>query len=127
MSVYNNKPPAFFEIVIHDPERLPGLTGACAGYEGKEFRNDDLAEHLVEWLPEFAMKFSELEEFNSGTSRRMLRRAAKTVYTTEKVLAKYDLGQTLDEFLKTLPDVDATSLNLSPIEADMLHDTLDNI
>lgn len=95
MSVYENKPPAFFEIVIHDPDRAPGLTGACAGYEGKKFRNDDLAEHLFEWLPDFAMKFSELEEFNSGTSRRMLRRAAKTVYTTEKYGKRGEFGELL--------------------------------
>lgn len=95
MSIYDNKPPAFFDIVIHDPDRVPGLTGACAGYEGKKFRNDDLAEHLFEWLPDFAMKFSELEEFNSGTSRRMLRRAAKTVYTTEKYGKRGEFGELL--------------------------------
>lgn len=95
MSVYDNKPPPFFDIVIHNPDRAPGLTGACAGYEGKKFRNDDLAEHLFEWLPDFALKFSELEEFNSGTSRRMLRRAAKTVYTTEKYGRRGEFGELL--------------------------------
>jgi hypothetical protein len=95
MSVYQNKPPPFFEIVLHDTSCEPGLTGACAGYEGTKFRNNDLADYLFEWLPDFAMKYSELEEFNSGTAMRMVRQAAKTVYTTDKYGKRGEFGELL--------------------------------
>lgn len=95
MSIYANKPKPFFEIVIHDVGRVPGLTGACAGYEGTKFRNDDLANYLFEWLPDFAMKYSELEEFNSGTAMKMVRQAAKTVYTTDKYGKRGEFGELL--------------------------------
>ena len=95
MSVYANKPQPFFEIVTHEVSRVPGLTGACAGYEGAKFRNDDLANYLFEWLPDFAMKYSELEEFNSGTAMKMVRQAAKTVYTTDKYGKRGEFGELL--------------------------------
>lgn len=95
MSVFNNKPAPFFEIVIHDTDRSPGLTGASAGYEAGSYRNNDLADYLFEWLPEFAMKYSELEEFNSGTAMRMIRKAARTVYTTDKYGKRGEFGELL--------------------------------
>jgi hypothetical protein len=95
MSIYSNKPDPFFEIIVHKVDCEPGLTGASAGYEGKNFRNDDLANYLFEWLPDFAMKYSELEEFNSGTAMKMVRKAAKTVYTTDKYGKRGEFGELL--------------------------------
>lgn len=95
MSLYKNKPAKFFDLIVHDIDREPGLTGACAGYEGKAFRNEDLASYLFEWLPDFAMKYSELEEFNSGTAMRLMRQAAKTVYTTDKYGKRGEFGELL--------------------------------
>lgn len=95
MSVYTNKPLPFFDLVIHESDREPGLTGACAGYEGTKFRNEDLANYLFEWLPDFALKYSELEEFNSGTAMKMVRQAAKTVYTTDKYGKRGEFGELL--------------------------------
>jgi hypothetical protein len=95
MSLYKNKPKAFFEIIVHEVKNTPGLTGACAGYENNVFRNHDMAEYIIEWLPDFALKYSELEEFHSGNSRRMLRRAAKTVYASDKYSARGEFGELL--------------------------------
>jgi hypothetical protein len=95
MSLYKNKPAKFFDLIVHDLDRTPGLTGACAGYEAKVFRNEDLANYLFEWLPDFSMKYSELEEFNSGTAMRLMRRAAKTVYTTDKYGKRGEFGELL--------------------------------
>jgi hypothetical protein len=95
MSLYRNKPEKFFDLVVHDLERKPGMTGACAGYEAKVFRSEELANYLFEWLPDFAMKYSELEEFNSGTAMRLMRRAAKTVYTTDKYGRRGEFGELL--------------------------------
>jgi hypothetical protein len=95
MSLYQNKPEPFFELVVHDLDSHPGLTGACAGYEAGAFRNDELANYLFEWLPDFALKYSELEEFNSGTAMRLMRQAAKTVYTTDKYGKRGEFGELL--------------------------------
>lgn len=95
MSLYQNKPDSFFELVVHDIDSIPGLTGASAGYENGAFRNDEFAEYLIEWLPDFALKYSELEEFNSGNSRRMLRKAAQVVYTSTKYKSRGEFGELL--------------------------------
>jgi len=95
MSLYQNKPPPFFELVIHDAGSRPGITGASAGYELGKFRNDELANYLFDWLPEFALKYSELEEFNSGTGMRLVKQAAKTVYTTDKYQKRGEFGELL--------------------------------
>jgi len=92
---FQNKPDPFFELVIHDQASKPGLTGACAGYEQGAFRNQGLADYLFEWLPEFALKYSELEEFNSGSAMRLVKQAAKTVYTTEKYKSRGEFGELL--------------------------------
>ena len=95
MSVFKNKPDPFFELVVHDLAKTPGLTGAFAGYESGEWRFEQMAEYLFEWLPEFALKYSDLEDINSGTARRALRKAAKVVYNTEKYQKRGEFGELL--------------------------------
>jgi hypothetical protein len=54
-----------------------------------------MATYLFEWLPEFALKYSELEDLNSATAMRLLRRAAKTVFTTPKYQKRGEFGELL--------------------------------
>lgn len=93
MSVFADKPEPFFDIVIHDVVRSPGLTGACAGYEAGEWRHEAMADYLFEWLPEFALKYSDLEDFSSTTAMRLIKKAAKTVYNTEKYQRRGEFGE----------------------------------
>jgi hypothetical protein len=95
MSVFADKPEPFFDIVIHDVDRSPGLTGTSAGYEGGEWRHEAMADYLFEWLPEFALKYSDLEDFSSTTAMRLIKKAAKTVYTTEKYQRRGEFGELL--------------------------------
>ena len=95
MSVFDQKPAPFFDLLVHDVERIPGLTAGSAGYENKEWRNEALAEYLFEWLPEFALQYSDLEELNSTTARKLLKKAATTVYTTEKYQRRGEFGELL--------------------------------
>lgn len=48
-------PPPLLRAIIKRVEDVPGLAGVCAGFEAGEWRYDQLAEHIVEWLPEFAL------------------------------------------------------------------------
>lgn len=95
MSIYQRKPEPFFEVVVHDIGRIPGLTGASAGYEAGEWRNDAMADYIFEWLPEFALKYSDLEDLGSATAMRLIKRAAKTVYNTEKYDRRGEFGEIL--------------------------------
>src|SRR5436853_139858 len=53
------QPQKFFEVIVHEVQPTPGLTGLDAGYEAGAWRAEQLASHLFEWLPEFALSYSE--------------------------------------------------------------------
>lgn len=95
MTVYRNKPEPLFELVVHDIVRQPGFTAADAGYESSEWRYKAVADYLFDWLLEFAMKYSDLEDVNSATAAKMLNKAAKTVYMTEKYGKRGEFGELL--------------------------------
>lgn len=95
MSIYANKPDSFFDLVVHEPSEEIGITGACAGYEAGAFRNEDLADYILEWLPEFALKHSDLKDVNSGTAMRMLREAARKIYTSPNYNKRGEFGEML--------------------------------
>jgi hypothetical protein len=95
MSVFRKKPRPLLQLVIHDVARSPGLTGAIAGYECSSWRNEAFADYLFEWLPEFALKYSEIRDVNSSTAIRLIRKAARTVYTTEKYGKRGEFGELL--------------------------------
>lgn len=93
MTVYRNKPEPLFELVVHDIARQPGFTATDAGYESNQWRYKAVADYLFDWLLEFAMKYSDLEDVNSVTAAKMLNKAAKTVYTTEKYGKRGEFGE----------------------------------
>ena len=95
MSVFDDKPNPFFDFVVHDIARSPGLTAGSAGYEKGGWRNEALAEYLFDWLPEFALPYSDLEDLNSTTARNLLKKAATTVYTTDKYQRRGEFGELL--------------------------------
>jgi len=95
MSIFQVKPEPFFDIVVHDILRSPGLTAATAGFDGSAWRNEAMADYLFEWLPEFALKYSDLEDLGSATAMRLIKKAAKTIYTTEKYQRRGEFGELL--------------------------------
>ena len=52
------RPERFFTVRLQ-LESKPGLSAVCAGYELKEWRARQLAGHLIIYLPEFALSYSE--------------------------------------------------------------------
>lgn len=68
-------------------------TGLCVGYELGNWRSERFAEHLMEWLPEFALSFSELEAMHPGNVIALLREAAKKIYSTEKFEKRGEFGE----------------------------------
>ena len=55
------------------------VSGYDAAYEDKRWRSQELAEHLVDWLPELALSPSELVDINPHNLQRKLSRAISEV------------------------------------------------
>ena len=88
-------PAAFLNIRIHDLKTTPSLSGLCVGYEKEAWRTPQLVDHMMEWMPEFALKYSELDGITAATSVPLLRQAAKTVYKSEKFKNRGEFGELL--------------------------------
>ena len=86
-------PDFFLTIRVHNISSSPGCTGFCVGYERGEWRADQLAEHAMDWLPEFALSPTECEKMNHANSVAFLRRAAKAVYESKKFENRGEFGE----------------------------------
>lgn len=106
----DKKPEYLLEIKVHDLGIYPSLTGLCAGFESGEWRCDAFSHHMMDWLPEFALSFSERENLRDHNAVELLRKAAKVVYSTEKYGKRGEFGELLLHILmrqvfNTLPAI----------------------
>jgi hypothetical protein len=92
VSVYDHKPDPFLERVIFDDEDEPAGGAHCAGFELEIWRCDAFADHLIEWLPEYALPEEELD-IHHGNIFVRLREAAYRVYTSEKYEKRGEVGE----------------------------------
>ena len=69
-------PNPFLEIRVKQLDLDPGLVALCAGYEGGEWRCEQLAAHMCEWLPEFALSNTERESFGAHNAVSLVAKAA---------------------------------------------------
>lgn len=95
-NIYDLRPIPFFKgnIVAHFfyPD-LPDLTGANVGFELDQWRYDDFADYLFQWLPEFALRYTDLETINHSNAFLFLKKAAKAVYQTDKYKSRGEFGE----------------------------------
>jgi hypothetical protein len=89
------QPDPLLTVRLHDVSTSPALTALCVGFERGEWRYSHLAAHLMEWLPEFALTASECEEFGHQNAVKLIREAARRVYTTEKFKNRGEFGEIL--------------------------------
>jgi len=87
------QPDPFLAVRTQVANAGPNGVGLCVGYEMAHWRVDRFAEHLMEWLPEFALTYSELEGVNPGNMVALLREAAKKVYATDKFEKRGEFGE----------------------------------
>ena len=95
-SIFANKPEDFFseeDIIVHNITMHPGLSALNVGYEESSWRYDEFADYLLDWLPEFALKYSDILKMSHANSRSFLKRAAKTVYQTDKYKNRGEFGE----------------------------------
>jgi hypothetical protein len=88
-------PDPFLEVRVKELNFKPGLIGLCAGYEAGSWRCDQLAFHLMEWLPDFALNYREREILASHNAYHQMVNAAKMVYGTKKTQNRGEIGELL--------------------------------
>jgi hypothetical protein len=89
------QPEPFLTVRAERADLDPTLCGLCVGYETNEWRAAQLASHIFEWLPEFALTSSEWQSMQHANSVKLIRRAAKVVYDTKKFARRGEFGELL--------------------------------
>ena len=103
-------PKPFLEVRVDDFSIDPSLVAVCAGYENGDWRDEQLVEHIMEWLPEFALKYTEWKSLGASNAIKLIRKAAKAIYKTEKYKNRGEFGELLlhiilRQVFKTLPAI----------------------
>lgn len=65
----------------------------CAGFELSEWWCDGLADNLIEWIVDYALKSDERNSLDSTNSYVRLRQAAARVYTSPKYERRGEVGE----------------------------------
>lgn len=89
------KPDPFLTIRVHNVDVQPSLSGLCVGYERGEWRTQQLADHVMDWLPEFALTASECATLGHQNATKLIRSAAKRVYDSKKFHNRGEFGEVL--------------------------------
>jgi hypothetical protein len=105
-----SQPEPFLNLAVHDLGSAPTFSGLDVGYEAGAWPGQRLAEHVLEWLPEFALRWSELVDISHANAVKRIRKAARRVYTTDKFHRRGEFGELflhicLRQTFDTLPAV----------------------
>jgi len=92
LTAYSNKPKRFLERLYFQDGGNPVDGICCAGFEMKAWRCVPFAEHLIEWLPEYALPEDELAVTHANMYVK-LRQAAIRVYTSDKYKKRGEAGE----------------------------------
>jgi len=103
-------PKPFLEIRVEIIDETPPLCAACAGYEVGEWRQSRLCSHILEWLPEFALKYSEWVNLTSADAVAKIAKSALAVYQSEKFKRRGEFGEILlhillRQYVGTIPAI----------------------
>ncbi len=110
MSKVPPHPDPFLQIRVERLDLDPSLAAFCAGYEQNEWRSKQLASHLLDWLPEFALKNSEWQGLQAHNARKLLSKAAQSIYTSPKYKSRGEFGEILlhiilRQYCKSVPAI----------------------
>lgn len=94
MSLYDYKPERFLLQRHSSSGGNPASDIYCAGFELQAWRCIPFAQHLIEWLPDYALAEEELRTHH-GNAYVKLREAAVRVYTSEKYKNRGEAGEIL--------------------------------
>jgi hypothetical protein len=105
--LYSNKPKRFLSPVAVIQHLLPAAHGYCAGFELQEWRFEGLANHLMDWITDYALWGDQLNVSHVNMYER-LRRAAARIYKTPIYEKRGEVGELLlhaicRDFFATIP------------------------
>lgn len=89
------KPDEFLKVTVKELEIDPMLIGLDAGFENGYWRADGLAQHLMEWIPEFALSPEEYNEIKGANAVRRMQEAARRVYASDHYRRRGEFGELL--------------------------------
>lgn len=92
MKPYDAKPNRLLTCLSSDLTGQPQLGSYCAGFEVQQWRCDAYADHLIEWLADYALKEDELQ-VHHGNMYVRLRQAAVRIYDSEHYKARGEIGE----------------------------------
>lgn len=127
-------PGVFLHRICESSGSLGENSGFCAGFERGEWRSKQFATHIMEWLPSFALTYSENESISAENAVAMCKKAAKLVYETEKYGKRGEFGEIIlhlimSSFYKTIPAISKiyykSSVNKTVEGFDAVHVVLD--
>jgi hypothetical protein len=126
-SPYHNSPNLILEKISETSELAEAY---CAGFELNEWRVDGLAENLIEWIIDYALKSDELVTLNHTNTYVRLKQAAARVYTSPKYQRRGEVGEIAAhaicrKYFDTIPiaaRVNYLSASNDPVKAfDLVH------
>lgn len=83
----------FFKVICHLAANDSDLRGICVGFENGDWRKRQLVEYLINFIPEFALTYSELAELSPLNMVKILKQALCNIYKTEKFKNRGELGE----------------------------------
>jgi hypothetical protein len=105
-------PKPFLVSRFSDDQQNPKINCICPGFELKKWRFERLAAHLIDWLPDFAIRQDSLPPNieNITDYRKLVELAAERIYKTEKTEFRGEIGELLlhaicRQFSETFPAV----------------------
>lgn len=107
-----DQPSPFLKSRFSDSQYNPALDCICPGFELKKWRVERLAAHLLDWLPDFAIRHDELPQAieNITDYRKLLEMAVRRVYDLDTSEGRGEIGELLlhvvcRQFSGTFPTV----------------------
>ena len=88
-------PPPLLSVVVQQITDEQHELSLCAGFERGQWRSDALAQHMMDWLPEFVLPWDELQKLSPANAMRMTRRAAQLMYDTKEHTRRGEFGELL--------------------------------
>ncbi len=88
-------PRPFLTVRVDRLDPPPPLSAACVGYELGRWRCRELARHVLQWLPEFALRYSEWTGLDHADAVTKVAEAARSVYESERYERRGEFGEVL--------------------------------
>lgn len=103
-------PDPFLEVRVHKTDLDPNVIAVCAGYEAGVWREEQFVDHIMEWLPEFALNYQEVHSLSAHNALSLLKKAARSLYQTDKFRSRGEFGElilhiVLRQCFKTIPAI----------------------